>query len=394
MTTNIPKHWQIKKLGEICTVIAGQSPSGQFYNKNAEGMPFYQGKKDFDEKFINLPTTWTTKITKVAEPDDILMSVRAPVGPTNFATDKICIGRGLAAIRTKSEVDKDFLFYFFRRFRDEIVGNTGAVFGSISKSQIESIEILLPPIHEQKRLVTVLDKLSEKLEKAKENAEKNIVNAKKLLESYIESAFDNLSKKSNESKLGEKATFRNGINFTNCSKGELVKIVGVKDFQQSFYIPLENLAMITADGKLNDLDVLREDDILVVRSNGNPELIGRCILARHISDKITHSGFTIRIRLNSEEISSSYLCHYLKSKIAKKHLIESGTGVNIKSLNQQALASLIIPIPSLGEQQKIVSTLDELYRNIKKLEIIYSEKLAQLEDLKKSILNQAFTGRL
>ena len=168
----------------------------------------------------------------------------------------------------------------------------------------------------------------------------------------------------------------------------------MKDFQQNFYIPLENLEMVTTDGKLNELDVLREDDILVVRSNGNPELIGRCILARDVSDKITHSGFTIRIRLNSEEISSNYLCHYLKSKIAKRHLVESGTGVNIKSLNQQVLSSLIIPIPSLGEQKRIVLTLDELYLNTKKLEVIYGKKLVQLEDLKKAILNQAFTGKL
>ncbi len=93
--------WPTKKLGEVCEVIAGQSPEGRFYNTQGNGLPFYQGKKEFTEKFIGSPTTWTTKITKVALKDDILMSVRAPVGPVNFATEKICIGRGLAAIRAK-----------------------------------------------------------------------------------------------------------------------------------------------------------------------------------------------------------------------------------------------------------------------------------------------------
>ena len=88
------------------------------------------------------------------------------------------------------------------------------------------------------------------------------------------------------------------------------------------------------------------------------------------------------------------MCHYLKSKIAKRHLIESGTGVNIKSLNQQALSSLVIPIPSLDEQQKIVTKLDELYGDTKKLESIYQQKLAYLEELKKSILKKAFSGEL
>ncbi len=132
-------NWQTKKLGEVCDVIAGQSPEGRFYNKKEKGLPFYQGKKEFGKKFIGEPTIWTSKTTKEALAGDILMSVRAPVGPINFATAKICIGRGLAAIRVGKEINKDFLFNFLKNFESEIVGNAGAVFNSISKSQIEGI---------------------------------------------------------------------------------------------------------------------------------------------------------------------------------------------------------------------------------------------------------------
>jgi type I restriction enzyme S subunit len=103
--------WQIKTIGDVCDVIAGQSPEGKFYNSEGNGLPFYQGKKDFGEKFIEAPTTWTIQTTKVAREGDILMSVRAPVGPVNFATDDICIGRGLAVIRSSPELNRDFLFY-------------------------------------------------------------------------------------------------------------------------------------------------------------------------------------------------------------------------------------------------------------------------------------------
>ncbi|HKK81956.1 MAG TPA: restriction endonuclease subunit S, partial [Prolixibacteraceae bacterium] len=103
----------IKTIKEVCEVIAGQSPEGKYYNKEGNGLPFYQGKKEFTDKEIGEPTTWTTKITKEAVSGDILMSVRAPVGPVNFATQHICIGRGLAAIRAKKNIDKDYLFYFF-----------------------------------------------------------------------------------------------------------------------------------------------------------------------------------------------------------------------------------------------------------------------------------------
>lgn len=137
--------WEIKRIGQVCDVIAGQSPEGKFYNKNCNGLPFYQGKKEFSDKFIKKPTTWTTKITKEAIENDILMSVRAPVGPVNFSTQKICIGRGLAAIRANSQLDKNFLFNFLIKHENEITGNTGAVFNSINKSQIEAIQIHAPP---------------------------------------------------------------------------------------------------------------------------------------------------------------------------------------------------------------------------------------------------------
>lgn len=183
--------WQTKKLGEVCDVIAGQSPEGSFYNKVGKRLPFYQGKKEFTEKYLGEPTVWTTKITKEAKEGDILMSARAPVGPVNFATDRICIGRGLASIRPGKNIDKDFLFNLLQMFESKIVGSAGAVFSSISKAQIENIEIPLPPPPEQKRIVKILDEVFGKVAEAKENAEQNLQNSKELFESYLQSVFVN-----------------------------------------------------------------------------------------------------------------------------------------------------------------------------------------------------------
>ena len=103
--------WKTKRIGDLCEVVAGQSPEGRFYNSEGKGVPFYQGKKKFGDKFIGDPTTWTTETTKLGRNGDILMSVRAPVGPVNFATQDICIGRGLAAIRCSIDLNQDFLFH-------------------------------------------------------------------------------------------------------------------------------------------------------------------------------------------------------------------------------------------------------------------------------------------
>jgi len=144
---------KLVSLGTVAEVIAGQSPEGIYYNSIGNGTPFYQGKKEFSDKFLGAPTTWTTKVTKLAQPGDILMSVRAPVGPINFTAQEICIGRGLASIRVSKSVDRDFLYYFLLHKQPEISGNTGAVFDSINKEQIASIKILLPSLEKQKKIV-------------------------------------------------------------------------------------------------------------------------------------------------------------------------------------------------------------------------------------------------
>lgn len=188
--TNPGKNWKEKKIGEVCKVIAGQSPEGRFYNDKREGLPFYQGKKEFSEKFIGEPTTWTTEITKEAEKDDILMSVRAPVGPINFATQKICIGRGLAAIRAGKEIDKDFLFYNLLSKQKKIIGNAGAVFASINKANIESLVILLPSLSEQKAIVAKLDALSEKTKKLEAIYKQKLADLEELKKSVLKKAFN------------------------------------------------------------------------------------------------------------------------------------------------------------------------------------------------------------
>jgi len=155
-TIKIDPKWPKVKLGEVAEVIAGQSPEGKYYNEIGNGTPFYQGKTEFGEMYIGEPKIWTTQIKKLAEPGDILMSVRAPVGPVNLTIQGICIGRGLAAIREK-KIHQMFLFYNLKSMQDKIKGSGGAVFDSISKAQIEEIEIPLPPLESQRQIVAEIE---------------------------------------------------------------------------------------------------------------------------------------------------------------------------------------------------------------------------------------------
>lgn len=139
---NIPECWEVKTLGDIATVVQGQSPKGETYNELGSGTLFYQGSTDFGERFPT-PRQYTTAPTRFAKKDDILLSVRAPVGTMNIANETCCIGRGLAALSSQYfcfiyGVVKDFKVVFDRRNSD------GTTFGAINKDDISSLRIAVP----------------------------------------------------------------------------------------------------------------------------------------------------------------------------------------------------------------------------------------------------------
>ena len=157
-TIAVDPKWPLVPLGSVCNVVAGQSPPGESYNTTGQGTPFYQGKTEFGPMFIGEPAKWTTNPQRFAETGDILMSVRSPVGPVNFATEHVCIGRGLAAIKPQeNNVIPMYVFYVLRTMKSQITGDMGATFASISKLGIEAIPIPLPPMAVQQAIVKELE---------------------------------------------------------------------------------------------------------------------------------------------------------------------------------------------------------------------------------------------
>jgi type I restriction enzyme M protein len=168
---NFNSKFPILNLSETAEIIAGQSPEGKYYNEEGVGMPFYQGKTEFGNIYISNPTKWTTQVTKEAMKDDILMSVRAPVGPVNITRENICIGRGLAAIRANDNAVPMYLFYLLRSIQDKLIGTGGSVFDNISKKQIEEIRIPLPPISIQEEIVSEIESYQKIIDGARQVVE-------------------------------------------------------------------------------------------------------------------------------------------------------------------------------------------------------------------------------
>jgi type I restriction enzyme S subunit len=142
----MPAGWSMTTLEDACVLVMGQSPKSEFYNTTGEGLPFHQGVSDFGNRFPS-HTTWTTVDKRVAEPGDILFSVRAPVGRINIAPDRLVLGRGLSGIRAKDGF-QDFLTCQLQHLFavEDIIGN-GAIFNAVTKKDMQQIELLQPAQH-------------------------------------------------------------------------------------------------------------------------------------------------------------------------------------------------------------------------------------------------------
>ncbi|MDP2159003.1 MAG: restriction endonuclease subunit S, partial [Flavobacterium sp.] len=152
---SIPKGWRVGRLREVCNITMGQSPPGESYNENGEGVPFYQGRTDFGFRFPK-NRVYTTNPKRYANKFDTLVSVRAPVGDMNIATETCCIGRGLASVIEKNG-NFTFTYYLLNRLTEKFkkYEGTGTVFGSINKKDFEEMTFIVPSEH----LISLFEKV-------------------------------------------------------------------------------------------------------------------------------------------------------------------------------------------------------------------------------------------
>lgn len=190
--------------------------------------------------------------------------------------------------------------------------------------------------------------------------------------------------------FGQLAEFRNGLNFTKADQGEAIKIVGVSDFKDHSSLKnLDNLDIINVSNAVKENDLIKSGDVLYVRSNGNKDLIGRCLFFPEVTEKLSFSGFTIRGRVASEDILPDYLAILSRSEIVKQQFSKNGGGTNISNLSQQILNDVVIPLPPLSEQRKIAKILSTWDKAISTTEKLIETSKQQ----KKALMQQLLTGK-
>lgn len=181
--------------------------------------------------------------------------------------------------------------------------------------------------------------------------------------------------------LGDLAEFRNGINYNQNNFGTGIKVIGVVNFKNYIMPRYKELEEVNPEGVVKDEDILQNNDILFVRSNGNKDLIGRSLFIESPPEQITFSGFCIRTRFTSNQAFPRFFAYLFRSDLIRKTLSAYGGGTNIANLNQKILSRLQVPLPPLAIQQRIadiLSTYDRLIDNNNRRIALLEESIHQL----------------
>jgi type I restriction enzyme S subunit len=371
----IPADWAIEPLADIAEIIPGNSPPSSTYNEKGEGPPFFQGNSEFGH-FHPEADTWCSEPRKEAEKNDVLMSIRAPVGDLNIADKNCCIGRGLAALRPKT-LNGLYLFYNLAERKPWLSRlATGSTFKSVTKSDLQLLDIPVPTIEEQRKIATVLHNIDQAIQMTDEIIEQaNNVKSGVIQHVFREGVQEHES--FNETKSGkvpnewEMARFEEIIEETRYGTDTKSNTNG--DGYPTLRIPNVVEKRITVDDlkytPLSDEELdrlkLKENDILVIRTNGNPDYVGRCATFSERVEPFVFASYLIRVRVDESTVRPEYIREFLNSPRGRSEMagwIRSSAGNY--NLSVGAMEKFQVPIPSLEEQDEIVGKIEATERTI------------------------------
>ena len=404
--------WPSMTLGEACQI---KPPKSEGRDKVSADKPVsFLPMEDLgiDEKFVRATQAKPLSVvvggyTYFANGDVLL----AKITPC-FENGKLGIAEGLTngigfgsseyiVFRPGKTLSKEWLYYYLSResFRVEGAERMSGAVGHkrVSKEFIESYSIPIPPLPEQHRIVGILDEAFDGLATATANAEQNLRNARALFESYLESIFTQRGKGWAEKQLSELCDIKHGFAFDGeffSNEGKYVLLTPGNFYETGGYRDRgEKQKYYT--GEIPGDYVLNEGDLLVAMTEQAAGLLGSPILVPE-SDKFLHNQ---RLGLVTKKPGvpwiNEFFFHVFNTQAVRKEIHDSASGVKVRHTSPTKICEVVVSLPTLiSEQRAIVSTLKDLRAETQCLESIYQRKLAALKELKKSLLHQAFNGKL
>jgi len=380
---DMKKNWEVKKLGEICTIQLGKTPyrkNPKFWDKEKISGNVWLSISDLkhgvyiSESAEHISDLGAKNVVKIPQ-GTMLLSFKLTLGRVSFAGCDLYTNEAIASLlNLSSKINKKFLFYYFSFFDwDKATEGDIKVKGkTLNKKKLNDLKIVIPSLSEQRRIVSILDKCFTAIDKAKSNTEQNLKNVKKLFESYLQGVFE--SRKWEKKKL-------NQISENLDSK----RIPITKNKRNSGNIPYYG-----ASGIVDYVaDYIFNDNLLCISEDGANLLARTYPIAFSITGKTWVNNHAHVLKFQNLTIQK-----FVELYINSINIDEYVSGMAQPKLNQAMLNKIPIPIPTLPEQQSIVRQLDSLKAQTQKLETVYNKKISDLEELKKSILQEAFRGQI
>lgn len=410
--TNLPQGWEVKKLGDIAEISSGGTPSRNKKEYWDNGTIPWVKIKDIKEKFISTTEEFITEdglknsSAKLFKKGTLLYSIFATLGEVAILDIDATTNQAIAGINIKeNNINSLYLMYFLRSIKDEICNKgRGVAQNNLNLSILKQIEIPLPPLKEQERIVGILDESFAKIDESIKILEQDLLNLDELMQSALQKAFNPLKDNAKENyKLPQGWEWK--------SLGEISNLIqngfaaSKNNEIPSGYVHLRT-HNISTDGNLNfdtlikikrefikeKQSFIEKNDILFNNTNST-ELVGKTALVTQ-NYNYAFSNHLTKIKLKNQYNSKLVVFYFvllLKNKYFEKicHQWIGQSGINIDKLKK-----IQIPLPPFKEQEQIASHLDELSSHVKNLKQNYQAQIKDLQELKKSLLDKAFKGNL
>ena len=383
----VAEHMNYLALKDVCCINMGQSPDSKSYNDSKEGIPFFQGNADFGERYP-ITRVWCNAPTKIAEKDDILISVRAPIGALNYAKETCCIGRGLAAITpNKTKVSTEFIFWLLKEKNNELNRlGTGSTFKAISKKILEETKVPDISLEKQTAYSNILEKLYSIITHLRTQLEKlDLLVKARFVEMFGDTEYN--TKKFPVYKLSELCTVSSSKRI-------------YQDEQSSTGVPflrISNLVELIETGHLkNELFISDEKYIELVRSNLVPQkgdilvtsrgTLGKCYIVQDDDKFYFQDGMISWLYNLNKAITPLYLALLFNTKNIKTQIDNLQSGSTVAYLSITMLKKLNIVVPPLTLQNQFA----DFVKQIDKSKSILQQELDKAQMLFDSLMQEYF----
>lgn len=398
----VPEGWTQTNLGnyEFFDLIMGQSPSSETYTAKKTGLPFLQGNADFGVINPN-PKTYCTEPMKVAEKDDILISVRAPVGEVNIATERYCIDRGLGAIRPKDKHDSKYLYYYLNHYRHNLERiSAGSTFKAITKDDLEKFSVTLPPSEEKQKIISILTTVDDAIQRSRQAAAETERLKGGVMQELMTKGIGHMEFKDDPdvgmvpkewdiAQLGKFIDFQPGYAFKSedyQNRGiKLFKIsnvaVGKTAWDDISYLP-DSFRPEFSDFLLKQGDIVMAMTRPVISDGIKITKIQKedcpCFLNQRVGRFIIKNG-----------LDEDYLFQILSSGSFIKSIISGSLGSQQPNISSKQIERIVIPVPKISEQRSIANILRTTDRKLS----LQHQRTAHYEHLKQGLMSELLTGK-